>query len=49
MKRPEVFLHMKIKPLLKLRAKRAAEREDLTLTQWVNRAISIRLLDGKKQ
>ena len=32
-------LHMKTPFNLKQRAKKAANKEDLTLTQWVNRAI----------
>ena len=43
MKKAETFLHVKIRPRLKVLAKRAAAKDDLTLTQWVNRVIADRL------
>ena len=44
MKAKTSVLNMRMSPQMKNKAKKAAQKEDLSLTQWVNRAIADRLL-----
>ena len=48
MNKDMAIINMRTKKRLKNAAKRAAKAEELSLTQWINRAIAARLLEVNK-